>query len=90
MLDQGLHLVTRFNGSATKHLVHVGLDDLEMLLFESLAMTMLKQIKDLEQGLVANLFTGKKHGGVDSHVGSCVGTLGLTSCKYMTAKSTTW
>jgi hypothetical protein len=52
--------------------------------------TMLKQIEDLEQGLVANLFTGKKHGGVDSHVGSCVGTLGLTSCKYMTAKSTTW
>ena len=90
MLWEGLHLPTRFNGSATKHLVHIGLDDLEMLLPQSLAVTMLKQIKDLEQSLIANLFTGKKHGGVNSHVGSCVGTLGLTSCKYMTAKSTTW
>jgi hypothetical protein len=78
------------NGSATKHLVHVGLNDLEMLLPKSLAVTMLKQIKDLKQGLIANLFTGKKHGGVDSHVDSCVGTLGLTSYRYMTAKSTTW
>ncbi len=67
MLGQGLHLATRFNGSASKHLVHVGLDDLEMLLTESLAMTMLKEIKDLKHDLVANFLAGKQLGGVDGH-----------------------
>jgi hypothetical protein len=67
VLDQGLHLVTRFNGSASKHLVHVGLDDLEVLLTESLAMTMLQEIKDLKHDLVANFLAGKQLGGVDGH-----------------------
>jgi hypothetical protein len=43
--------------SATKHLVHIGLDDLKVLFLESLAMTMLKQIQDLEHDIVANLCT---------------------------------
>lgn len=63
-----MHLVTRFNGSVVlQHLVHVGLDDLEMLLFKSLAVTILKQIKDLEHDLVANLFAREQLGGVDGH-----------------------
>jgi hypothetical protein len=63
-----LRLVTRFNGSVVlQHLVHVRLDDLEVLLTESLAMTMLKEIKDLKHDLVANLFTREQLGGVDGH-----------------------
>jgi hypothetical protein len=41
--------------SATKHLIHIGLDDLKVLFFKSLAVTMLKQIQDLEHDIVANL-----------------------------------
>jgi len=63
-----LHLVSRFDGSVVlQHLVHVGLDDLEVLRSESLAMTMLKEIKDLKHDLVANLFAREQLGGVDGH-----------------------
>jgi hypothetical protein len=41
--------------SAIKHLVHIGLDDLKVLFFKNLAVTMLKQIQDLEHDIVANL-----------------------------------
>ena len=57
MLDQGLHLVTRFNGSATKHLVHVGLNDLELVSVKCLATAILQKVKDLEHDAFASLFT---------------------------------
>lgn len=80
MLWEGLHLPTRFNGSATKHLIHVGLNNLEMLLLKSLAMTMLQEIKDLKHDLIANLFAREQLGGVDGH-GVTPGELGLTTLK---------
>jgi hypothetical protein len=61
VLDQGLHLVTRFNGSAIKHLIHIGLDDLKVLFLKSLAVTMLKQIQDLKHDIVANLCAREEH-----------------------------
>jgi hypothetical protein len=56
-----------YSSVVLQHLVHIGLDDLEMLLPESLAMTMLKEIKDLKHDLVANLFAREQLGGIDGH-----------------------
>jgi hypothetical protein len=46
--------------SAIKHLVHIGLDDLKVLFLKSLAVTMLKQIQDLEHDIIANLCARKE------------------------------
>ena len=65
-----MHLPTRFNGSVVlqyQHLVHVGLDDLEVLRPKDLTVTMLKQIKDLQHDLVANFLAGQQTGGVNGH-----------------------
>jgi len=45
-------------GSAAKHLVHVGLDDLEVCGSKYLAAAILKQVKDLEHDVIASFLLG--------------------------------